>query len=131
MDSQSLQTLVSTYGRMLQAQAMTCQAVLVVSHLMMKEILSLVPSLSILFTTTTTVRLGGQNVPTNKMFTGDPLWDGEGCLGNNQCCNEAGMPWFFRQFPQVVTADMLVKICHDWSYTEEGVRIDQLQLYVQ
>ena len=118
MDSRSLQTLVCTYGHMLQAQAMIYQVVLVVLHLMMKEILSLVSSLNILFTTTTTVRLGGQNVPTNKMFTGDPLWDGEGCLGNNQCCNKAGMPWFFRQFLQVVTADMLVRICHDWSYIE-------------
>ena len=29
----------------------------------------------------------------------DPLWDGAGCGPENSCCYDAGMPWFFRQFP--------------------------------
>ena len=33
------------------------------------------------------------------LHTNDPLWDGAGCLSENSCCYDAGLPWFFRQFP--------------------------------
>ena len=32
----------------------------------------------------------------NTYYTADPLWDGEGCLETNHCCNELGMPLFFK-----------------------------------
>ena len=63
-------------------------------------------------------------------YTNDPLWDGNGCVGeNNNCCASHGMPWFSRQFPVVQNDDIEVRICG--FSTDEEVLLDQLQLYVQ
>ena len=67
----------------------------------------------------------------SRLFTDDPLWDGAGCLAENSCCYNVGMPWFFRQFPTTTTGDIEVRICHDQIFTDEGVVVEQLQLYVQ
>ena len=64
-------------------------------------------------------------------FTADPLWDGEGCSGTNHCCNEPGMPWFSRKFPTAVRGDIAARICRDQPFIDEGILIEQLQLYVQ
>ena len=55
------------------------------------------------------------------LYTYDPLRDGSGCPSENSCCHDAGMPWFFRQFPATVTGDIEVRICY----------VEQIQLYVQ
>jgi len=65
------------------------------------------------------------------LYTEDPLWDGDGCLTGNSCCYQAGAPWFFRQFPKAVSGDVEVRICHDQNFADEGVAVEQLQLYVQ
>ena len=65
------------------------------------------------------------------LFTGDLLWDGAGCGPENSCCYDAGMPWFFRQFPTITTGDIEVRICRDQGFADEGVLVEQLQLYVQ
>jgi len=65
------------------------------------------------------------------LYTDDPLWDGAGCLPENSCCHDAGMPWFFRQFPVKVNGDIEVRICHDQTYDDESVAVEQLQLYIQ
>ena len=65
------------------------------------------------------------------LYTKDPLWDGAGCLPENSCCYDAGMPWFFRQFPSTITGDIEVRICSDQEFGNEGVVVEQIQLYVQ
>ena len=65
------------------------------------------------------------------LYGNDPLWDGTGCLTENSCCYDAGMPWFFRQFPTTTTGDIEVRICHDQTFVDEGVAVEELQLYVQ
>ena len=64
-------------------------------------------------------------------FTADPLWDGEGCSGTNHCCNEAGMPWFSRQFPTALIGDIAASICRDQPFFDEEILIEQLKLFVQ
>ena len=64
-------------------------------------------------------------------YTSDPLWDGEGCLGTNHCCNEPGMPWFSRQFPTAMNGDIAASICRDQPFLDEETLIEQLKLYVQ
>ena len=66
-----------------------------------------------------------------KLFTNDPLWDGAGCGPENSCCYDAGMPWFFRQFPTAKTGDIEVRICYDEAFSNEAVVVEQIQLYVQ
>ena len=68
---------------------------------------------------------------TATLFTGDPLWDGAGCGNENSCCYDAGMPWFFRQFPTTTTGDIEVRICYDEHFSNEAVAVEQIQLYVQ
>ena len=33
--------------------------------------------------------------PSDAYFTADPLWDGSGCVSTNNCCTDAGLPWFY------------------------------------
>ena len=68
---------------------------------------------------------------TAELDTEDILWDGAGCLPENSCCYDAGMPWFFRQFPLTTTGDIEVRICRDQAFSNEGVAVEQLQLYAQ
>ena len=44
------------------------------------------------------------------LYNNDPLWDGVGCLPENSCCYDAGMPWFFHQFPSTITGDIEVRM---------------------
>ena len=62
----------------------------------------------------------------------DPLWDGEGCGADNNCCAQPGMPWFCRTLPQEVEGDIEVRICADHpSKTDEDVYIELLEVYIQ
>ena len=61
----------------------------------------------------------------------EPLWNGAECKPENSCCHDAGMPWFFRQFPVTITGDIEVRICHDQSFSDESILVQQVQLYAQ
>ena len=64
------------------------------------------------------------------LHAGDPLWDGAGCLPENSCCYQPGMPWFFRQFPKAEDEKIEVRICRDQGFHNEDVTVEQLALYV-
>ena len=65
------------------------------------------------------------------VYSNDPLWDGNGCVhANNNCCAHPSMPWFFRNFPVPQQEDIEVRLCQDEDNGNEGVSVDQLQLYV-
>ncbi|XP_065903432.1 uncharacterized protein [Dysidea avara] len=66
------------------------------------------------------------------LYPGDPLWDGNNCPSENNCCNRPGMPWFFQQLPVKESASSIeVRICNDQVFGNEGVVIETLQLYIQ
>ena len=66
------------------------------------------------------------------LHSNDPLWDGDKCPSENNCCNRPGMPWFFQQLPVKESARSIeVRICSDQGFANEGVAIEQLQLYIQ
>ena len=62
---------------------------------------------------------GSPNHPTGSSFTwftGDPLWDGAGCGGQEgPCCNRAGLPWFKKSLSIPTTASISVRVCRDTS----------------
>ena len=66
-----------------------------------------------------------------KLYTNDSLWDGAGCISENSCCYDVGMPWFFRQFPTTTTGDIEVRICYDEGFSNEAVAVEQIQFYMQ
>ena len=87
-----------------------------------------------LYENTTTVSLEQTKIHQTSMttyLTDDPLWDGEQCTGDSQCCHDPGMPWFSRQFSSAITGDIEARICRDQIFADEGISIDQLQLFVQ
>ena len=72
---------------------------------------------------------GGSQV--NGIYTADALWDGSGCDGmGDNCCTESGRPWFYQRFSTAQQSDVEARICADEDWGNEGVVVDQLQLFV-
>ena len=61
----------------------------------------------------------------------DPLWDGDGCGPGNSCCNQTGMPWFYRALPQQVGDDIEVSLCSSEGTGNEEVYVELVEIYVQ
>ena len=58
------------------------------------------------------------------------LWDGEGCSSNYSCCSQAGMPYFYQRLPVPVKEDIEVRICNNEIFSNEGVLVGTMELYV-
>ena len=67
----------------------------------------------------------------NSLYYDDPLWDGKQCTSENGCCSQADAPWFFRHFITKQYGAIEIRICRDQAFSDEGVGIEQLQLFVQ
>ena len=67
----------------------------------------------------------------SNVFINDPLWDGNGCSSNNNCCSEPNLPWFYRQLPLKANEDIETRLCHDEPSYDEDILIKEFQLYVQ
>ena len=67
----------------------------------------------------------------NAYYLSDPLWDGKGCSSGNNCCSNSNLPWFQYQLSEATQDDIDVRICKDESFSNEGILIDILELYVQ
>ena len=65
------------------------------------------------------------------VLTADPVWDGEGCSSDNNCCSEPSLPWFYRQIPKATSEDIETRICRNEDIANEDILIRDLQLYVQ
>ena len=66
----------------------------------------------------------------NGYFTDDPVWDGDGCSTDNNCCSDASQPWFYRQIPMTANEDIEIRICRDEASSDEDILISKLQMYV-
>ena len=73
----------------------------------------------------------GRHQDNNRIALDDPLWDGDGCGPDNNCCAQAGMPWFCRTLPQEVSEDIDVRLCSDQGTQNEEIYVDLLEVYVQ
>ena len=67
----------------------------------------------------------------SQYHTEDPLWDGIGCSANNNCCANTDQPWFFRQLVVKRQDDIEERLCINHGFDDEGVLVEQIQLYVQ
>ena len=65
------------------------------------------------------------------VYSADPLWDGKGCTAGNSCCSQAGMPWFYRNVLGKINEPIEARICRDQTYSDEGILIKDLELYIQ
>ena len=68
---------------------------------------------------------------TSTLYSNDPLWDGDGCTGNNPCCSFNNPPWFYKQLPQPTTDKIDMRVCKDEDVSNEDVAIEFVEIYVQ
>ena len=65
-----------------------------------------------------------------RYYFDDPLWNGEGCEGKNECCDRGG-PWFCKQLPQPTQDDIEMRVCTNNKRFVEDVVLEQIELYIQ
>jgi hypothetical protein len=73
---------------------------------------------------------GSRKRAQRRYYFDDPLWDGEGCEGENECCDRGG-PWFCKQLPQPTQDDIEMRVCTNNNNKAEDVVLEQIVLYVQ
>ena len=67
-----------------------------------------------------------------KLYTDDPLWDGEGCGGDEgSCCNAPGIPWFHKVLNSPTTDDIELRVCANESTRNEDAPVSLYELYVK
>ena len=72
----------------------------------------------------------GTTQASSGLFTGDPVWDGEVCSSQNNCCSEPSLPWFYCQLPLTASDDIETRICRDEASSNEDVLVREFLLYV-
>ncbi len=65
-----------------------------------------------------------------KIYTDDPLWDGQGCVPGNPCCSLNNPPWFNKTLPTPTTDDIEMRMCMMDSARYANIALEQLELYV-
>jgi len=67
----------------------------------------------------------------NQYIISELVWDGKGCPDENSCCSFANHPWFFKQIPLTSNKNLEARICHNEVFSNEGVLVKEIKLYVQ
>ena len=73
---------------------------------------------------------GSRTKVQRRYYFDDPLWDGEGCVGVNKCCDRGG-PWFCKQLPQPTQDDIEMRVCTNSPRSVEDAVLEQIELYIQ
>ena len=64
------------------------------------------------------------------LYTDDPLWDGEGCGGDEgPCCNAPGIPWFHKVLDSPTTYYIELRVCGDESTGNEDNPVSMYEIY--
>ena len=72
-----------------------------------------------------------QAVSIETFYPDDPLWDGDRCGPNIECCSFNSPPWFTVQLPTPTTDDIEVRNCGDESTNNEDVGIELIEFYIR
>ena len=69
----------------------------------------------------------------NKLFTSDPLWDGQNCRSyETACCNRPGIPWFHRDYGNTPINDNIeMRVCGNEGTNNEDVTFGLYEFYVK
>ena len=65
-----------------------------------------------------------------QMYTSDPLWDGQGCVGGEPvaCCQATSIPWFHKVLNTSTTNFIELRMC---GYTDEDSPFSLYEIYVK
>ncbi len=71
----------------------------------------------------------------NQLYADDPLWDGDGCIAENACCQFNDPPWFTKQLSKTTSDDLEVHTCNYYPRNSHLKNADTLaeliELYVK
>ena len=69
---------------------------------------------------------------TTVLFSNDPLWDGEQCIGlEAPCCStHPNMPWFMKTLSETTTEDIQLRLCIDEQPVSEETLLQLIMLFV-
>ena len=68
------------------------------------------------------------------LFPNDPLWDGQGCPGDEAtCCTSPKMPWFVKMIHETISDDIELNTCgiNNYQTYVYGTPIDLVELYIK
>ena len=75
---------------------------------------------------------GTPSIPNAQLYSNDPLWDGEGCGGNEgPCCNAPGIPWFHKVLNSPTTDDIELRVCANQGTTDEDTPVGMYEIYIK
>ena len=63
-------------------------------------------------------------------YLSDPLWDGQDCPANGECCLQLGMPWFYRRSIVAVSESIEVRICKNELHSDEDTAIEEIEIFL-
>lgn len=66
-----------------------------------------------------------------EFFGEDPLWDGEGCSSQADCCGYNTPPWFCKQLSQPTTQDIEMRLCLNEHKVYGNVLIEMIDISIQ
>ena len=67
-----------------------------------------------------------------KLYIGDPLWDGDGCGGQEgPCCSLNDIPWFHKVFDTATSDYIELRVCGDQSTPDEDNPISMYEIYIK
>ena len=67
----------------------------------------------------------------NTFHSDNPLWDGDGCTVDNECCPTDNPPYFLKTLPQSTTDDIEMRVCRNEGRNNEDIAIETVEIYVQ
>ena len=74
---------------------------------------------------------GSRNIHQHRFYSGDPLWDGQGCGAQSTCCSFNNPPWFCKELPQPTRDNIELRLCGDESITNEDTPLEVVEIFVQ
>ena len=70
-----------------------------------------------------------------KLYSNDPLWDGQDCPGDEAtCCTSSKMPWFIKTLNETANDDIELNVCGDDDYyfsIVHGTPFDLVEFYIK
>ena len=67
----------------------------------------------------------------NNFHSANPLWDGDECVANNECCPTDNPPYFLKTLSQPTTDDIEMRVCRNEGRDNEDIAIETVEIYVQ
>ena len=64
-------------------------------------------------------------------YSGDPLWDGQGCGPDSSCCSFNNPPWFCKDLRDASTDSVEMRICGNQNTSDEDTPVEIIELFVQ